>query len=497
MDGTSKSKPDEDGIRSLGEPFSDSSDENNDDERHQQIVGLEEEKGIFGHPEVVVPPAFDSDDEAPMRGANPFRKTRTDKPVDIAQSSSLAANTNNAFGETSILLGKTSEVENLIPVSNLSDNPADFECKFATSGRITATSDGISAGEDHIGKYENDGYRGIDYPKGPPPAYSSGEHTPEENPLIGEDDEDITASLQPNRFQGNYGERTQSVMNVVGMAAAVGAHAVMGSSGKSVKEVFTSSDDDSDLSASEHRKNQQQVGKSEATTTAQLGSEEKQLLQFIDAYTPEKITIEPILKPFLLDYIPAVGDIDAFIKIPRPDEVEDNLGLTVLDEPAAKQSDPTILGIQLRNEAKDIIVSDAPVKKLDRADKNAREIEQWISNIKELHRLKPPDTVHYSKPMPDIELLMQEWPPEIEELLKTEGLPSGSLDVSLEQYVDICLSLLDIPVHKSRVQSLHVLFTLFNEFRNSQHFRNLAENNIMNNALKEKKDRTTDRLELV
>lgn len=76
-------------------------------------------------------------------------------------------------------------------------------------------------------------------------------------------------------------------------------------------------------------------------------------------------------------------------------------------------------------------------------------------------------------------------------------LPSGSLDVSLEQYVDICLSILDIPVHKSRVQSLHVLFTLFNEFRNSQHFRNLAENNIMNNALKEKKDRTTDRLELV
>uniref|UniRef100_A0A0M3JHD0 Intraflagellar transport protein 46 homolog n=1 Tax=Anisakis simplex TaxID=6269 RepID=A0A0M3JHD0_ANISI len=84
----------------------------------------------------------------------------------------------------------------------------------------------------------------------------------------------------------------------------------------------------------------------------------------------------------LLDYIPAVGDIDAFIKIPRPDEVEDNLGLTVLDEPSAKQSDPTILGMQLRNDAKDVITSDAPVKKLDRADKNTREIEQWVTNIK-------------------------------------------------------------------------------------------------------------------
>lgn len=60
-------------------------------------------------------------------------------------------------------------------------------------------------------------------------------------------------------------------------------------------------------------------------------------------------------------------------------------------------------------------------------------------------------------------------------------LPSATLDVSLEEYVDICLALLDIPVQKSRIQSLHVLFTLFAEFRNSQHFRNLAKNNFMNN----------------
>ncbi|VDK20992.1 unnamed protein product [Anisakis simplex] len=119
-----------------------------------------------------------------------------------------------------------------------------------------------------------------------------------------------------------------------------------------------------------------------STNIAPLGTDERQLLQFIEAYTAETITIEPILKPFLLDYIPAVGDIDAFIKIPRPDEVEDNLGLTVLDEPSAKQSDPTILGMQLRNDAKDVITTDAPVKKLDRADKNTREIEQWVTNIK-------------------------------------------------------------------------------------------------------------------
>jgi len=34
--------------------------------------------------------------------------------------------------------------------------------------------------------------------------------------------------------------------------------------------------------------------------------------------------------------------------------------------------------------------------------------------------------------------------------------------------VVMVLGLLDIPIHKSRVQSLHLLFSLFSEFKNSQ-----------------------------
>uniref|UniRef100_A0A183D2M9 Intraflagellar transport protein 46 homolog n=1 Tax=Gongylonema pulchrum TaxID=637853 RepID=A0A183D2M9_9BILA len=169
-----------------------------------------------------------------------------------------------------------------------------------------------------------------------------------------------------------------------------------------------------------------------------------------------------------------------------------------LDEPAIKQTDPTILGLQLRNEFKGSAgaVADEPVKKLERADRNTEEIERWIASIKEIHRTKPPTTVHYSKPMPNIEHLMQEWPSEIENLLKKEQLPSASLNVPLEEYVDICLALLDIPVHKSRIQALHVLFTLFAEFRNSQHFRNLAANNLMSNTLKKDNSNAPERLEL-
>lgn len=47
-------------------------------------------------------------------------------------------------------------------------------------------------------------------------------------------------------------------------------------------------------------------------------------------------------------------------------------------------------------------------------------------------------------------------------------------------YARIILTMLDIPVHKlannkSLIESLHVLFTLFSEFRQNQHFKNQGE----------------------
>ena len=88
-------------------------------------------------------------------------------------------------------------------------------------------------------------------------------------------------------------------------------------------------------------------------------------------YTPQKVDLETKFKPFIPDYIPAVGDIDAFIKVSIRNQNEywggnilnldlesylkvmrcehdtETLGLTVLDEPAALQSDPTILDLQV------------------------------------------------------------------------------------------------------------------------------------------------------
>lgn len=46
-----------------------------------------------------------------------------------------------------------------------------------------------------------------------------------------------------------------------------------------------------------------------------VSSEIKELFQYITRYTPQTIDLEHKLKPFIPDYIPAVGDIDAFIKV--------------------------------------------------------------------------------------------------------------------------------------------------------------------------------------
>lgn len=39
----------------------------------------------------------------------------------------------------------------------------------------------------------------------------------------------------------------------------------------------------------------------------------------------------------------------------RPDAQVDNLGLVILDEPSAKQSDPHVLDLQLRTHAKQVM----------------------------------------------------------------------------------------------------------------------------------------------
>lgn len=63
-----------------------------------------------------------------------------------------------------------------------------------------------------------------------------------------------------------------------------------------------------------------------------LDSETMDIFKYITAYVPQSIEIETRLKPFVPDFISAVGEVDAYLKIPRPDGKDEILGTERLDE---------------------------------------------------------------------------------------------------------------------------------------------------------------------
>lgn len=69
----------------------------------------------------------------------------------------------------------------------------------------------------------------------------------------------------------------------------------------------------------------------------------KDLFEYIGRYKPQKIELDTKLKPFIPDYIPAVGEVDAFLKMSKPDGQKEDLGINTLDEPSLNHEDKTVL----------------------------------------------------------------------------------------------------------------------------------------------------------
>jgi len=63
-----------------------------------------------------------------------------------------------------------------------------------------------------------------------------------------------------------------------------------------------------------------------------LDPETMEIFKLITDYNPVSMKIETKLRPFIPDFIPAVGEVDAFLKIPRPDGKDETLGIERLDE---------------------------------------------------------------------------------------------------------------------------------------------------------------------
>ncbi|KAJ8945819.1 hypothetical protein NQ314_009041 [Rhamnusium bicolor] len=215
----------------------------------------------------------------------------------------------------------------------------------------------------------------------------------------------------------------------------------------------------------------------------------KEIFQYILKYIPQQLNLDYKFKPFVPEFLPAVGDIDAFLKVIPPETTVTGehfdgkfleLGLKVLDEPASNQSDPALLHLQLRAASVNPTKkndTNVVVKKVENIEKNAKIIDKWIKDISDLHKSKLSPVVRYSEAMPDLDDLMQEWPEEMENKLKENGFPQPE-DMSVEEYVDTICNIFQIPVVKNKIQSLHLLFCLYAAIKQTQLYQASTINNV-------------------
>lgn len=77
-----------------------------------------------------------------------------------------------------------------------------------------------------------------------------------------------------------------------------------------------------------------------------MSGEIKELFEYIIRFKPQKIELDTKIRPFVPDFVPAVGEVDSFLKMPKPDGNNEELGITVLDEPALNSEDKTVLELK-------------------------------------------------------------------------------------------------------------------------------------------------------
>lgn len=203
-------------------------------------------------------------------------------------------------------------------------------------------------------------------------------------------------------------------------------------------------------------------------------SEMASLFGLIAKFQPEPVEISVHWKPFVPELVPAIGTIDAFIKVPRPDGELDDLGLVIIDEPSIAQSNPQVLRMELREKYGVVSPgneSDGYVGSIEDPVKNYKALESWLESIEEIHRNRPPPTVIYTSKMPEFEDLMEPWPESFEEVLKSLPLPTSEIDLTLEEYARMVLALLEIPVSGNIIESLHHMFTLYAQFEGNYYFK--------------------------
>jgi intraflagellar transport protein 46 len=87
------------------------------------------------------------------------------------------------------------------------------------------------------------------------------------------------------------------------------------------------------------------------------------------------------LKPFIPDFVPAVGEVDAFLKMAKPDGSKEDLGIVQLDEPALNCEDKTVLELKYVQCKNVVRATPMNVDSIEAADKKPKDISRWITSV--------------------------------------------------------------------------------------------------------------------
>lgn len=93
--------------------------------------------------------------------------------------------------------------------------------------------------------------------------------------------------------------------------------------------------------------------------------------------------------------------------------------------------------------------------------------------------------------MPDLDTLMEQWPEDMEQKLKNEGFPKPSDSESIIEYADTVCRYFSIPIAKSKIQSLHLLFCLYAAIKQSKCY----QSQIISDPVDNKQD-NEDKIEM-
>lgn len=248
------------------------------------------------------------------------------------------------------------------------------------------------------------------------------------------------------------------------------------------KKVVSKGHEGSDISATESEEesfSEHKSGDRKSSLTAEkwkdidVPSEVKDIFSYILKYSPQHIEPEYYLCPFIPEYVPSVGDVDAFLKVESPNlsqntrqrELLDHLsqmGVSYLDEPSGHQSDPSVLSIKMRSVLTGSGKHSANIK--IPIAKNPKDIDKWINEVEQFHVGQTIVDIQSTK---DVQTLLAEWPISFEKViqeLESKG-SDGPEEESLKDYVKSVCQMFGIEiVEETQLQYIIAIKTLFSMY---------------------------------